>query len=135
MALILQRDLQRRQYRDDLWHVFFSSDNKTQAIVERVNRGFAEIDIPDRMRAVLTKTVETGDKFARVAMILFGLWLVPEIQEELMRDQRVNPRYFVPFVEQLQDMCIKMLHGKFVTVQSFVLECMCNYIMTPPKRG
>lgn len=135
MALILQRDLQRRQYRDVLWHIFFSADSDAQMLVERVHRAFADIDIPDRMRAVLTKTVETNDKFARIAMILFGLWLAPEIQEELMRDQKVNPRYFVPFVDTLQDECIKMLHGKYVTVQAFVIECMCNYIMTPPKRG
>ena len=134
MSLILQKHHQREQEEDVLIKIFESHNpTELQTLVDMVAKGFEKIEIPDHMKCILTKTCEIDDKFPRVGMVIFGLWLLPNVQEYLMNNGLVNPRRFVPWIQHLQTECENMLHGKHLTLQSFVLECMSNYYMGPRR--
>ena len=132
MSLIIKKESQRSKEKDILKHIFETKNSdELQWLVDMAAKGFESISIPDHMRCILTKTCEMEDKFPRIGMVIFGLWLVPSMQSELMDNQLVNPRLFVPWINNIQKECENMLHGKHLTLQAFVLECIANYIMGP----
>lgn len=134
MSLISRKKVLRLGNRDILWNLFECKDVNVQTLLNMANEGFSGINIPNHMRDVLKKTCETKDRFPKIAMIIFGIWLVPTIQSYLMDNKLVNPRYFVPWIEHLHVECENMLHGRHLTLQSFVLECIANYMMGPPSK-
>tara|TARA_Y100000591_G_C21212823_1_gene396311 strand:- start:79 stop:495 length:417 start_codon:yes stop_codon:yes gene_type:complete len=132
MSLIIKKHTQRQTEKDILIKIFESDNSdELQTLVDMVSKEFESIDIPEEMRCIITKTREVDDKYPRLGMVIFGMWLVPSIQEYLMNNQLVNPRRFVPWINNLQIECENMMHGKHLTLQSFVLESIANYYMNP----
>ena len=77
--------------------------------------------------SALTQVEQDSDAVPKLFLMLFAMWLAPE----LGLTEGALPRRCEPFVKALPTLCMDMLEGRIVTLQSFVNRAVADYIMGP----
>lgn len=117
---------QREADEDNLYAMFFGH-KPLQPHVEKIYQHVINLPLEKRYKDVLDKVFSTHDRMPKLAVILFALWLCPELKLE----EGSNPMRYEPFLEKIQRACMHMLEGKHISLQEFVIETVTDYIVTP----
>lgn len=123
-----EKDLleQREAEEDELYAIFFGHKD-VQPMVEKICSHLSTLQLPDRYQQIVNKIVEKHDRMPKLAIILFGIWLCPELKI----GENAQPRRFEPFEAGIQKMCMKILKGEMLSLQDFVCNTLTDYIVTP----
>lgn len=123
-----EKDLleQREADEDELYAIFFGHKD-IEPMVRRVSDHLATLQLPPRYQDIIQKISQKNDRYPKLAIILFGIWLCPELK----LGENAQPRRFEPFQEGLQDICLRMLRGEMLCLQDFVCNALTDYIVTP----
>ena len=123
-----EKDLleQREAEEDELYAVFFGHKD-IQPMVDEICKHLSTLNLPSRYQDVVTKVMEKHDRMPKLAIILFAIWLCPELK----LGKNAQPRRFEPFEEKIQEMCMRILKGEMLSLQDFVCNTLTDYIVTP----
>lgn len=123
-----EKDLleQREAEEDELYAIFFCHKD-IQPMAERICNHLKTIELPKRYEDIVNKVMEKHDRMPKLAMILFGIWLCPELN----LGKNAQPRRFEPFEASIQQLCMKILKGETLSLQDFVCNTLTDYIVTP----
>lgn len=117
---------QREAEEDELYAVFFGHKD-IQPMVSKVCNHLKSINLPPRYQNIVDKVLEKHDRMPKLAIILFGIWLCPELK----LGENAQPRRFEPFEAKIQEICMKILKGEMLSLQDFVCNTLTDYIVTP----
>lgn len=119
--------MEQREADEDLLYAMFFGRKPLQPHIEKIYQHLATIPLEKRYKDVLDKVLSTHSRMPKICMILFALWLCPELKLE----EGSNPMRYEPFLEKIQRACMDMLEGKHLSLQEFVIETVTDYIVTP----
>ena len=117
---------QREAEEDELYAIFFGHRD-IQAMVERICNHFKSVQLPKRYEDIVNNVVQKHDRMPKLAIILFGIWLCPELD----LGKNAQPRRFEPFEANIQKLCMRILQGEMLSLQDFVCHTLTDYIVTP----
>ena len=127
MAFDRKHNLEQREAQEDeLYGIFFGYMDLTP-VVERVCNHLMAQNIEERYKVIIEKVRTNNDRIPKLAIILFAIWLCPELN----LGEKAQPRRFEPFKLGIQNICMSILKGKFLSVQEFVTNAITDYIVTP----
>lgn len=123
-----EKDLleQREAEEDELYSVFFGHQD-IQPMVDKVCNHLLSVQLSNRYKEVVTKVMEKHDRIPKLAIVLFGIWLCPELN----LGKNAQPRRFEPFEAKIQEICMRILKGELLSLQDFVCNTLTDYIVTP----
>lgn len=123
-----EKDLleQREAEEDELYAIFFGHKD-IQPMVEKICNHLKTVQLPKRYADIVQRVMEKHDRMPKLAIILFGIWLCPELK----LGENAQPRRFQPFEAKIQEMCMKILKGEMLSLQDFVCNTLTDYIVTP----
>ena len=96
-------------------------------MVERICNHFKSVQLPKRYEDIVNNVVQKHDRMPKLAIILFGIWLCPELD----LGKNAQPRRFEPFEANIQKLCMRILQGEMLSLQDFVCHTLTDYIVTP----
>lgn len=117
---------QREAEEDKLYSIFFGHE-PLQPVIEKICDHICALQLPRRYSTVVEKVRATNSREPKLAMILFALWLFPELEIE----KGSQPRRYEPFMDKIERTCVDLLKGKHLSVQEFVDHAVTDYIVTP----
>ena len=112
---------------DDHLYAMFFGHSSTQSTIEKIYAHLIKLPLEKRYKDVLDKVRASHNRMPKLAMILFALWLCPELKIEA----NSNPARSEPFLANIQRACMDMLKGKHLSMQDFVVHTLTDYIVTP----
>ena len=127
MAFDKKHEIEEREATEDDLYGIFMGYNNIDPIVEKVCIHLAEQPLEPRYKKVIENVRTTTRRIPKLAIIIFGIWLCPELKI----GQNAHPRRFEPFQAGIQNICMDILKGKFLSVQEFVTNAVTDYIVTP----
>ena len=95
--------------------------------VNRIVNHVSKYNLTDTEKQALQKVQQDSDVTAKLFLMVFALWLAPELDLK----KGALPRRFEPFEKALPDLCMDMLEGRIVTLQAFVNRAVADYLMGP----
>ena len=117
---------QREAEEDELYGIFYGYTD-IQPVVVKVYTHLMALGLEERYKQVIQSVLDRHDRVPKLALILFAIWLCPEL--DLGKD--AQPRRFEPFQRGIQRMCMDMLEGKMLSLQEFVGNTVTDYMVTP----
>ena len=111
---------------DHLYAIFFGHASM-QPDIDAIYEHLMKLKLEKRYEDVLIKVQASHNRMPKLAMILFALWLCPELKLE----KGSNPMRSEPFLANIQRACMEMLEGKHLSLQDFVTNTLTDYIVTP----
>jgi len=127
MAFDRKHDLEERESEEDEIYGIFMGYKNVDPLVEQICDHFAQQPLEPRYKKVIEKVRTTTSRIPKLAIILFGIWLCPELE----LGKNAQPRRFEPFEAGIQVICMNILKGKFLSVQEFVVNAVTDYLVTP----
>ena len=123
-----EKDLleQREAEEDELYAIFFGHRD-IQPMVEKICNHLKTFQLPKRYEDIVKNVMEKHDRMPKLAIILFAIWLCPELD----LGKNAQPRRFEPFESGIQKLCMKVLKGEMLSLQDFVCNTLTDYIVTP----
>lgn len=123
-----EKDLleQREAEEDELYAIFFGHSD-IQPMVKKICNHLKSVQLPKRYEDIINKVIEKHDRMPKLAIILFGIWLCPELD----LGKNAQPRRFEPFENGIQKLCMEILKGEKLSLQDFVCHTLTDYIVTP----
>lgn len=125
MSLITQREADE----DKLYSVFFGHE-PIQPMIEKICDYMMSLNLPSRYSTVVEKVRHTNARDPKIAMIMFAMWLCPELNLQ----EGSQPRRSEPFMENIERICLDLLKGKHLSVQEFVDHAVTDYLTTPKRK-
>ena len=95
--------------------------------VGRILEHLKRYELTDTETQALDKLKRDPDPTPKLFLMLFALWLAPELGFK----NGALPRRFEPFEKALPKLCMDMLEGRIVTLQAFVNRGVSDYSMGP----
>jgi hypothetical protein len=126
MSVYDKRQQIRQQQMDDdplLKVMYGMQDVDMDAIIGHIKT----YNLTETELSALTQVEQDSDAVPKLFLVLFAMWLAPE----LGLTEGALPRRCEPFVKALPTLCMDMLEGRIVTLQSFVNRAVADYIMGP----
>ncbi len=117
---------QREADEDDIYAVFFGYKDM-QPFVTKIVEHMRTVMTEKRYLDILNKVESEHDRLPKIALIIFAIWLCPELK----LGENAQPRRFEPFVQGIQKMCMNILEGRLLSLQEFVGNTVTDYIVTP----
>jgi len=117
---------QREASEDDIYAIFFGYKD-IQPYVVKVVAHMRTVITEKRYLDILKKVETEHDRLPKIALIIFAIWLCPELN----LGENAQPRRFEPFVQAIQKMCMNILEGRLLSLQEFVGNTVTDYIVTP----
>lgn len=127
MAFNKKHELEEREAAEDELYGIFMGYNCIDPLVEKICNHFEEQPLEPRYKKVIQSVRTTTRRIPKLAIILFAIWLCPELE----LGKEAQPRRFEPFQAGIQNICMDILKGKFLSVQEFVTNAVTDYIITP----
>ena len=127
MAFDRKHDLEEREAEEDELYGIFMGYNNIDSLVETVCNHFSQQPLEPRYKKIIETVRTTTHRIPKLAIILFAIWLCPELEI----GKNAQPRRFEPFEAGIQNICMDILKGKFLSVQEFVTNAITDYIVTP----
>ena len=127
MAFDKKHELEEREAAEDDLYGIFMGYNNIEPMVEKVCNHFAEQPLEPRYKKIIESVRTTTRRIPKLAIIIFAIWLCPELE----LGKNAQPRRFEPFETGIQNICMDILKGKFLSVQEFVTNAVTDYIVTP----
>ena len=127
MSFTAKEAMHQREADEDRLYAMFFGHASMQSDIERIHAHLMKLPLEKRYKDVLAKVRATHSRMPKLAMILFALWLCPELKLE----KGSNPMRSEPFVANIQRACMDMLQGKHLSLQDFVVHTLTDYIVTP----
>lgn len=127
MAFDQKHALEEREAQEDELYGIFMGYNNLDPLVEKICNHFDEQPLEPRYKKVIQKVRETQQRIPKLAIIIFAIWLCPELEI----GKNAQPRRFEPFIGGIQQICMDILKGKFLSVQEFVTNAITDYLVTP----
>lgn len=117
---------QREAEEDDIYAIFFGHDD-VQPFVTRIAAHLRTILTEQRYLDIVNKVETEHDRFPKLALVIFAIWLCPELE----LGKNAQPRRFEPFLQGVQKMCMNILEGRMLSLQEFVGNTVTDYVVTP----
>lgn len=117
---------QREAEEDDIYAIFFGY-NDIQPTVVKIAKHLRGVLTEKRYLDVVNKVESEHDRLPKLALVIFAIWLCPELQ----LGKGAQPRRFEPFLQGVQKMCMNILEGRMLSLQEFVGNTVTDYIVTP----
>lgn len=127
MAFAQKHELEELEAQEDELYGVFMGYSDVDPLVEKVCNYFEQQPLEQRYKKVIQEVRTTQHRVPKLALILFGIWLCPELEI----GKQANPRRFEPFEANIQSICMNILKGKFLSLQEFVTNALTDYIVTP----
>ena len=127
MSFTAKEAMHQREADEDHLYAMFFGHATMQPDIEKIYAHLMKLPLEKRYKDVLNKVRATHNRMPKLAMILFALWLCPELNLE----KGSNPMRSEPFVANIQRACMDMLKGKHLSLQDFVVHTLTDYIVTP----
>lgn len=127
MSFTAKEALEQREADEDKLYAMFFGHAPMQPCIERIHAYLMRQPLEIRYKNVLDKVRECHNREPKLALILFAMWLCPELKLE----QGSNPMRSEPFMRHIQRTCMEMLKGKHLSMQEFVVHALTDYIVTP----
>lgn len=127
MAFDQKHELEEREAQEDELYGMFMGYSNLDVLVEKICNHFEQQPLEQRYKKVIKKVRETQHRIPKLAIILFAIWLCPELEI----GKKAQPRRFEPFEAGIQAICMNILKGKFLSVQEFVTNAITDYLVTP----
>lgn len=125
----------QREEADLIYKCFMDENTSALDTVIREIKDLTLAEFPngsERLRKMLTRSLETRSRIAKHGAFLFGLYLTPEYANRLVKEGRVDTNRFREYyTRHLPTMCQAHLNGqpKFDSMQAFVEEARVRYII------
>ena len=119
--------MEQREADEDILYAIFFGHKPLQPYIQKIHQHIMAMPLETRYKDVLDNVFNTHDRMPKIAMILFALWLCPELKLE----EGSNPMRSEPFLAKIQRACMQMLEGKHLSLQEFVVHTVTDYIVTP----
>ena len=127
MAFDQKTKLEEREAQEDELYGIFMGYTNLDELVEKICTHFDQQPLEQRYKRVIQNVRDTQHRIPKLAVILFAIWLCPELEI----GKTAQPRRFEPFQAGIQAICMDILKGKFLSVQEFVTNAVTDYIVTP----
>ena len=127
MAFNRKHELEEREAQEDEIYGMFMGYNDLDAVLDKICNHFAKEPLEPRYKKVIENVRTTSHRIPKLAIILFAIWLCPELD----LGKNAQPRRFEPFEQGIQAICMNILKGKFLSVQEFVTNAITDYLVTP----
>jgi len=127
MSFDKKHELEEREAQEDEIYGIFMGYRNPDELVEKVCNHFEQQQLEPRYKKVIQKVRTTTHRIPKLAVILFAIWLCPELEI----GKTAQPRRFEPFEAGIQAICMNILKGKFLSVQEFVINAVTDYLVTP----
>ena len=127
MAFDQKHLLEEREAQEDELYGVFMGFNNLDPLVEKICNHFDEQPLEPRYKKIIQQVRETQHRIPKLAIIIFAIWLCPELEI----GKNAQPRRFEPFEAGIQQICMGILKGKFLSVQDFVTNAITDYLVTP----
>jgi 3-methyladenine DNA glycosylase/8-oxoguanine DNA glycosylase len=127
MAFDQKHELEEREAQEDELYAIFMGYTNADPIVEHICTHLEQQPLEQRYKNVIQKVRQTQKRIPKLAIILFAIWLCPELKI----GKSAQPRRFEPFEAGIQAICMNILKGKFLSLQEFVTNAVTDYIVTP----
>lgn len=127
MSFDQKHELEEREADEDELYGIFMGYNSVDPLVEKVCDHFAAQPLEPRYKKVIEKVRTTTHRIPKLAIVLFAIWLCPELE----LGKNAQPRRFEPFEVGIQGICMNILKGKFLSVQEFVTNSITDYLVRP----
>ena len=127
MAFDQKHALEEREAQEDELYAIFMGYNNVDPLVEKICNHFDEQPLELRYKKIIQQVRETQHRIPKLAMIIFAIWLCPELE----LGKNAQPRRFEPFEGGIQQICMDILKGKFLSVQECVTNAITDYLVTP----
>jgi len=126
MSIYDKRQQLRQQQMDDdpLLKVMYGMQDVD---IERILAHVRTYNLTETEQSALDKMQQDSDAAPKLFLLIFAMWLAPE----LGLTEGALPRRCEPFVKSLPTLCMDMLEGRIVSLQSFVNRAVADYIMGP----
>lgn len=124
----MEQITQREAEEDKLYSVFFGHE-PIQPVIDKICDYLNALNLPPRYNRVVEKVRYTHSRDPKIAIILFALWLCPELKLH----EGSQPRRCEPFMEKIERCCVSLLKGLHLSVQEFVDHAVTDYITTPKR--
>ena len=127
MAFDQKHEMEEREAQEDELYGMFMGYNDLDPLVEKICIYFEEQPLEPRYKKIIQQVRETQHRMPKLALILFAIWLCPELEI----GKAAQPRRFEPFEAGIQTICMNILKGKFLSIQEFVTNSITDYLVTP----
>ena len=127
MAFDAKHELEMREAQEDELYGIFMGYIDADPMVERICDYFSQQPLEQRYKKVLEQVRKSSHRMPKLAMIIFAIWLCPELNI----GKNAQPRRFEPFECGIQNICMGILKGKCLSVQEFVTNAITDYLVTP----
>lgn len=127
MSFDQKHELEEREAQEDELYGIFMGYNNLEQLVEKVCNHFEQQPLEPRYKKVIQQVRETQHRIPKLALILFAIWLCPDLEI----GKNSAPRRFEPFEAGIQGICMDILKGRFLSVQEFVTNAVTDYLVTP----
>ena len=124
MAFNRKHDLKNAKPQEDEIYGIFMGYNNLDPLVEKICNHFAEQPLETTLQkshSICSYNALIG--FQNSQSFLFAIWLCPELE----LGKEAQPRRFEPFQAGIQNICMDILKGKFLSVQEFVTNAVTDY--------
>ena len=127
MSFTEKETMEQQEADEDLLYAMFFGHKPLQPHIEKIYQHLSAIPLEQRYKDVLDNVLKTHSRMPKICMILFAMWLCPELKLE----EGSNPMRYEPFLAKIQRACMGMLEGKHLSLQDFVVDTVTDYIVTP----
>jgi hypothetical protein len=127
MSFSAKEAMHQQQADEDHLYAIFFGHASMQPDIEKIYTHLMKLPLEKRYKDVLDKLHTSHNRMPKLAMILFALWLCPELKLE----KGSNPAKAEPFLANIQRTCMDMLKGRHLSLQDFVVHTLTDYIVTP----
>ena len=127
MSFSAKEAMHQQQADEDHLYAIFFGHASMQSDIEKIYAHLMKLPLDKRYKDVLNKVRSSHSRMPKLAMILFALWLCPELKLE----KGSNPAQAEPFLANIQCTCMDMLKGRHLSLQEFVVHTLTDYIVTP----
>lgn len=127
MAFDKKHALEQREAQEDALYGMFMGYTDLTPLVEKICSHLMQQNLEPRYKKIIEQVRTTKHRVAKLAIILFAIWLCPELEI----GKHAQPRRFEPFEAGIQNICMHILKGKFLSVPEFVVNAVTDYLVTP----
>ena len=121
--------MDQREMEEDPLYALFMGHRPINEVLDRVITGIkCRVEMNERFIKILDYTRETTNRIPKLALVLYTLWLFPDLYPEL---EDAQPRRCEPFMKYLERACLEILQGRCTNLQTWVGNTITDYIVTP----